>query len=158
LRTLGTEEDLARTLLNSLNDDQKKAAIIGDKAPRDILTSAERKVTPLEDKGVAYGDLNSDQKKQLQKLIDEYVTRHRPDVAADDWGKIKDAGLNTIKFAWSGAMEVGAPHYYRVQGPTFLVEWANTQNGANHPHAVWRDFNGDFGADILAKHLAEEHK
>jgi len=55
-------------------------------------------------------------------------------------------------------MEVGAPHYYRVQGPTFLVEWANTQNGANHPHAVWRDFNGDFGADILAKHLAEEHK
>jgi hypothetical protein len=73
--------------------------------------------------------------------------------------RIRSAGLDTIRFAWIGATArvPRAAHYYRIQGPTFLIEYDNTQNGANHQHIVWRDFNGDFGADLLAQHYALSH-
>ncbi|NNE93469.1 MAG: DUF3500 domain-containing protein [Verrucomicrobiales bacterium] len=156
LRVLAAEEDVARKLIKSLDDAQKKEAIIMDKAPRDILTSAERKVAPLEGGGLAYGKLNDEQKKLLGRLIGVYVKRLRPDVAKDELATI-DAELDKVVFAWAGGFEKNEPHYYRVQGPTFLLEYANTQNGANHVHAVWRDFDGDFGEDVLAKHYAEFH-
>jgi hypothetical protein len=67
------------------------------------------------------------------------------------------AGWDKVHFAWAGGLEKGQGHYYRIQGPTFLVEYDNTQNNANHIHTAWRDFNGDFGRDVLAEHLAREH-
>lgn len=66
--------------------------------------------------------------------------------------------MGKIVFAWMGGTEKGDPHYYRVQGPTFLLEYANTQNDANHVHAVWRDFDGDFGRDLLREHYQAHHK
>jgi len=66
---------------------------------------------------------------------------------------IHKAGLDTIRMAWLGPTEKGAKHYYRVQGPTFLIEYDNTQNNGNHIHSVWRDFSGDFGRDLLREHL-----
>ncbi|MEX2467161.1 MAG: DUF3500 domain-containing protein, partial [Gemmatimonadota bacterium] len=57
-----------------------------------------------------------------------------------------------------GLIEVYASHYYRVQGPTFLIEYDNTQNGANHIHSVWREFEGDFGRDLLRDHIREVHQ
>ena len=91
----------------------------------------------------------------LMRLIQTYVQRTRPDVAEVDLAKIKKAGVEKIYFAWAGSAEPGQAHYYRVQGPTFLMEYDNTQNDANHIHAVWRDFNGDFGEDLLQKHYRE---
>lgn len=157
LRTLGKEEDLGRELLLALNERQQQKAIIADEAPGDILTEVISKVGPLEDKGIQFTELNGKQQKQLETLIDVYVSRNRPQLAKADWKKIRNAGLNNVRFAWAGASEKGAPHYYRVQGPTFVMEWANVQNGANHPHCVWRDFGSDFGADLMRKHLKEEH-
>jgi hypothetical protein len=157
LRTLGREEDLGRELLTSLNADQMKKAVIEGAAPEDVLTPIVAKVEPLADAGILYTELNDDQKVQLVKLIDIYVSRNRPELAEADWKKIRDAGINNVRFAWAGSAEKGAPHYYRAQGPTFIMEWVNVQNGANHPHSVWRDFDNDFGADLLRKHLAEEH-
>jgi hypothetical protein len=75
------------------------------------------------------------------------------DLAAERMSRIKAAGMNNIRFAWLGDTEQGKKHYYRVQGPTFLIEYDNTQNDANHIHSVWRDFNGDFGRDVLREHL-----
>jgi hypothetical protein len=75
------------------------------------------------------------------------------DIAADRMGRLRKAGLEKIAFAWAGPAERGQKHYYRVQGPTFLVEYDNTQNDANHIHSVWRDFNGDFGRDLLREHV-----
>lgn len=158
LRVLAAEEDLARKLVKSLNEKQRKAAIYNAKPPRDILTRAERKVKPLENKGVGYADLSKGQQANLMQLIREYIECHRPELASADLAKIEAAGHNNIRFAWAGGLESGQGHYYRVQGPTFLLEYANTQGKANHIHAVWRDFNGDFGEDILAKHFAESHK
>jgi hypothetical protein len=68
---------------------------------------------------------------------------------------VRKAGLDRITFAWAGALERGKPHYYRVQGPTFLIEYDNTQNDGNHIHSVWRDFDGDFGRDLLREHVRE---
>lgn len=158
LRVLAAEEDVARSLAKSLSDAQKKEAVIMDKAPRDILTAAEQKVAPLEGGGLPYDKLDEEQKTKLHKLIDVYVRRLREAVANDEWADIKKAGLENIVFAWAGGYEKNEPHYYRVQGPTFLLEYANTQNGANHVHAVWRDFDGDFGEDLLRKHYAEFHR
>ena len=157
LRTLGDEEDLARELVTSLAPDQRSKAIIGSEAPADVLTAAKQKVEPLDDGGISHADLTSAQKKQLEEVINQYVSRSRPIVAQDDWKKIREAGMDKVRFAWAGPVEKGAPHYYRVQGPTFVMEWANTQNGGNHPHCVWREFENDFGAGLLGSHLEESH-
>ena len=68
--------------------------------------------------------------------------------------RLYEAGIDKIAFAWAGGVESGEPHYYRVQGPTFLIEYDNTQNNANHIHSVWREFNGDFGRDLLREHVS----
>lgn len=159
LRVLGAEEDLGRALAKSLTDEQKKTAIVlKNKAPKDILTSAEKEVDPLKPDGLPQSAMTAEQKKMLTALINEYVQTHRRALAAQDLKKITAAGIEKVTFAWAGEMEVGKAHYYRVQGPTFLLEYDNIQNGANHPHAVWRDFDGDFGRDLLREHHAEAHK
>jgi len=79
-----------------------------------------------------------------------------PDLAADRMDRMKKAGLDNIAFAWAGETAKGKKHYYRIQGPTFLVEYDNTQNDGNHIHSVWRDFNGDFGRDLLRDHLKSQ--
>ncbi|MBI5775696.1 MAG: DUF3500 domain-containing protein [Verrucomicrobia bacterium] len=157
LRVLGTEENLGRQLVKSLDAEQRKQAIYTATAPKDILTAAERKVKPLGTEGVAAAKLTKEQQTLLTRLIREYINRVRSEFAAADWQKIEQAGLDKILFAWAGGTEPGQGHYYRVQGPTFLLEYDNTQNDANHVHAVWRDFANDFGEDILKKHYTEAH-
>ena len=157
LIALEVEEFAARELRNSLSAEQVKNAVIADKAPRDILTSALPEVKTLENTGITYGDLNKGQQAQLTKLIQEYINRHRAVVAKEDWAKIEKSGLDKVRFSWAGSTKAFEPHYYRIQGPTFLMEYANTQNGSNHIHATWRDFNGDFGRDVLREHVKKSH-
>ncbi len=157
LQVLAAEENIARELVNSLDKDQIKKAIFSDEAPRDILTAAETEVTPLGKEGVLAGELSDGQQATLQQLIETYVRRARPSIADDDLKKIEESGFENIRFAWAGGIKKGEGHYYRVQGSTFLLEYANTQNDANHVHAVWRDFKGDFGVDLLGQHFKKEH-
>jgi len=154
-RVLGQEEELGRSLIKSLADDQKKKAIILTEAPKDIFNVPGRNDTKPE--GIAWSDLNAAQRDALMKLIQEYVGRHRPDVAAEDVEKLKKAGVEKIYFAWAGGLDRGQPHYYRVQGGNFVLEYDNVQNGANHVHSVWRDFDHDFGADLLGEHHKAAH-
>jgi hypothetical protein len=152
LRVLGAEEDLARQLVKSLDAGLLKTALIGTNAPREIITSNDRKVKNLEPLGVAMSALTQPQKELLISVIKEYVFRYRNEIAESDIKRIKDAGDDQIHFAWAGGLDLGQPHYYRVQGPTFLMEYDNTQNNANHVHAVWRDLQHDFGGDLLREH------
>jgi hypothetical protein len=156
-RALKEEEDLARAFVLSLNDKQREIAIIEDIAPKDVYTSANVEVSPLSPNGIKISQLEKAQRKGVEKIIDEYLGNMPADVASDRWEKLKTAGLDNISFAWAGSTDVGEPHYYRVQGPTFLIEYDNVQNKANHIHAVWRDFDGDFGRDILREHHAHSH-
>ena len=153
LRILGAEEDGARALVESLDASQREKAIFKKEAPGDIITMANVKIDPLAPEGIPMSALNANQRALLTKLIDVYTGYMAADIAADRVARLKKAGEDKIVFAWAGPVERGKKHYYRVQGPTFLIEYDNTQNDANHIHSVWRDFNGDFGQDLLRDHV-----
>ncbi|MFM1768030.1 MAG: hypothetical protein RJA22_559 [Verrucomicrobiota bacterium] len=155
LRVLAGEEDAGRRLVQALTAEQRKVAVFSTNAPKEIFSEAKRRAVPLEPAGVAAAQLEPAQRQLLMALVREYVLRTRPDVAEQDLRKIQEAGWDKVTFAWAGGMEKGQGHYYRVQGPTFLLEYDNTQNDNNHIHAVWRDFNGDYGEDLLRRHHAE---
>ena len=157
LRPLAREEDAARALVTALNADQRGSAILGDVVPRDIVTGAELEIAPLSPVGIRADELDDLQRGLLMELIDAYVSHMTDDVAMQRMERLRRAGLDAITFAWAGSMERREPHYYRVQGPTFLIEYDNTQNDANHIHSVWRDFDGDFGQDLLRDHMREAH-
>jgi hypothetical protein len=151
LRALATEEDLGFALLGSLGVTQRQAAIIDPKSPNDILTTNTREAAIQQDRGVSYAQLTGVQQAALLKLIEEHAGAQTDPIARDRLARAKSA-LNTVKFAWMGGTEKGQGHYYRVQGSSFLIEFDNTQNNANHIHQVWRDFKGDWGRDLLAEH------
>ena len=160
LEVLAEEQILARELAQSFDADQSKMAILPGKAPADIITkqerTAERKIfTPP--KGIPFNKLNKDQQQKLSTIIDSYILKYRPEILDEINGRKKIFGNTNLHFAWAGSLKDGKGHYYRIQGSDFLFEYDNTQNGANHIHAVWRDFDGDFGRDILKEHHKEKH-
>ena len=160
-RVLAAEEDLARKLVNSLDEKQKAKAILSDKPPRDILSGQKRKVdrgklAPGE--GVAYEQLTPQQQALMLKLINEYAIKYRPQIIEGIDQIKKFTNGKGMVFAWAGSTKPAEGHYYRIQSKTFLFEYACTQNGANHVHAAWRDFDGDFGEDLLRKHFEQAHK
>ena len=157
LRVLAEEEDAARALLVALSADQQKQAIINAVAPTDIVTMNKNDITPLPEQGVTFASLQPSQQALLTRLIEVYTSTMAADIAAERLANLKAAGLDKVRFAWAGEIDRGKKHYYRIQGPTFLVEYDNTQNNGNHIHSVWRDFNGDFGRDLLREHLKEAH-
>lgn len=152
-RVLGAEEDAARALVDLLDAGQRAVAIVQPDAPSDILTMVAPQVTPLAPPGLKITALTKAQRDALMRLIDVYVGTMAPDIAAERMARVRKAGLDNITFAWAGSTEKGQKHYYRVQGPSFLIEYDNTQNNGNHIHSVWRDFNGDFGRDLLREHI-----
>lgn len=158
-RTLPEEEDLARALVRSLPADQKRIAIVSQTAFPDILTDCFRVANAFAPpRGLPWGQMQGEQREQLARLIRVYVERTNDELSRPYWRKLEQAGLETITFAWAGAEEPGQGHYYAIKGPTFLIEYDNTQNGANHIHSVLRDISGDWGEDVLAAHYAESHR
>jgi hypothetical protein len=158
LRILAKEEDLARELLAALDAGQKRATIVSPKAPPDILTR-ELPIAELDAaEGLAAGSMASQPRQILGRLIDVYVDRLPHELAAVELQKLHEAGLDAIHFAWAGPQNPGEPHYYRLHGPFFLVEYDNTQNNANHIHTVWRHFKDDFGEDLLHSHYQKQHR
>lgn len=155
-RILAAEEELGRSLLKSLNDEQRKQAVLPIEVPKEILNDPTR-AEPTKPEGLSHSQMNPEQRALLSKLVKEYLDRHRPDVASIEWDRIEKAGLDKVFFAWAGGPDRGQPHYYRVQGTSFVLEYDNTQNDANHVHAVWRDFAHDFGLDLLKAHYEQSH-
>ena len=153
LRILAHEEDPARALVTALDASQRAKAIIANVALNDIVTNNKVEVSPLSPVGISMADLTASQKPLLMQVVDAYTSAMASDIAADRTGRLTKAGVEKITFAWAGDIERGKKHYYRVQGPTFLIEFDNTQNDGNHIHSVWRDFAGDFGRDLLREHL-----
>lgn len=152
LSPLRREEELGRALVVSLTDEQRAKAVLSATAPPDILTGADREAAIQEDLGIAFRELTALQQGMLISIIQEHASVQRIDVSFARLEDIRKLGLDDIKFAWMGGLDKAQGHYYRVQGPTFLIEYDNTQNDANHIHAVWRDFKGDFGVDALKGH------
>src|SRR5262249_39654316 len=127
-------------------------------AYKDILTMASRKAAiEGQPSGLPFAKLTAKQKDILNELIGEYAGNF-PQPLADARIEQYHKSQNTLFFAWAGGIEKGQPHYYRVQTPAFLIEYDDTQNDANHIHSVWRDFEGDFGLDLLGEHYRASHK
>ena len=157
-RVLTGEEALARSLLGNMTPTERGAAIVADRAPADILTeNSVRADAGSVPRGVRHGDLQSLPQAELERLIRHYIERMRPEVADWQWERIVADGLGDVTFAWAGAQEPGRGHYYAVHGPRFVIEYDNTQNGANHIHTVWRDLDNDWGEDLLAAHVVASH-
>ncbi len=160
LRTLPTTEDAGRALLLALDPDRRAVAVVDGEVPDDILTRRDPVADPSRiGRGLPYSDMTSSQQDLLTGLIREYLGRVTPEVGDAAWLQVVDAGLAQVRFTWSGSDQPGPgiPHYYAVAGPTFLLEYDNTQNGANHIHSVWRDLRNDWGEDLLAAHYAAHH-
>lgn len=156
LRILAAEEDEARALLGMLTPAQRKEAVFESRTFGEIVTGNAAKVDPKSDSlrpvGTAAAQMDEKQRAQLWKLIELYANSFEPALAAARLVRAKEGGIEAIRFGWAGSTERGRPHYYRVQGPQFLIEYDCTQNDGNHIHTVWRDFNGDFGRDLLKQH------
>jgi hypothetical protein len=151
---LKDEKVLAVKLLNSFSDEQRKTVVIASEAPGDIITRIDRKAMINEPAGITYAQMNDVQKKNFIALIELYVHRYKKSFAENMLKEIKDAGYDNLRFAWAGDTQTGTghPHYYRIVGPTLIIEYDNTQNNANHVHTVVRDLLHDYGGDALLEH------
>jgi len=156
LRVLAAEEDLGRALFISLSGEQRRRAVLSASAPSDIVTEASRRVALARFEGLPARDMTDDQRAALLRLLAVYAENFAPDLAHAHLARIRGAGLERLHFAWAGSAEPGQSHYYRVHGPTHLVEYDN--RGGNHIHTVFRDLDHDFGDGLLARHLREHHR
>lgn len=156
LRLLAAEEDLAFELLNMLDARQRARATIGTQTTGDIHTRNDPAVGPMALAGLPATEMTAAQQRQLRRLLELYAGRMAADAARRQLERIENAGFGQLHFGWAGAHRRGEPHYYRIHGPTVLVEYDNTQNNANHVHTVWRDLENDFGGDLLRKHYARQ--
>lgn len=149
MEILKAEEEIAFALVNGLSKQQRETAVIAEKCPAEIRNAGDPHPPQTAPEGIAWTELKSEQQATLKKLIDTYVSTMPKDVAAKRFADLEAAGWDGIHFAWAGGFKDGVPHYYRVQGKTFLIEFVNAQpdvsgNPANHIHCVWRDMRGDF--------------
>ncbi len=157
LRILGKSQDIALELMNSLDAGQQSRAVIYDEAPADIITFNSSKASLPKEEGLPATALSGTQREMLMALASEYVTRIRSDLAEDKLNALRQGGLEKIHLAWGGPVDRTQPHYYRLHGGDFVVEYDNRQNGANHIHSVLRDVENDFAADVLRDHLLLYH-
>ncbi len=157
-RILAQEEDMGYQLLQSLSAEQRAAAMIPGAAPVDIILTPGRAADLGAPYGVKYAAMNEAQRTLLLRLIEEYVENLQHDMAEPQMARIREKGLDAIAFAWAGADQPGKGHYYRIHGPTFVIEFDNTQNDANHIHTVWHDLERDFGTDLLKEHYEHDHR
>ncbi|HET6520114.1 MAG TPA: DUF3500 domain-containing protein, partial [Geminicoccaceae bacterium] len=158
LRVLAEETDLAWALLRNLDDAERARAVIADRSMGDIITGPGRedalRGTPA---GLPFAAMNEARREAAMRLVGLYAGRLRAPVAEAELARIRDAGIERLHFAWAGPLEPGRPYYYRVHGPTMVIEFDNTQNDANHIHTVWHDLTRGFGADLLRAHYAHGH-
>ncbi|MFC5268586.1 DUF3500 domain-containing protein [Kribbella qitaiheensis] len=154
-RFLAAEQDLGFQLLHALEPGQLELALVSAEAPHDMLTRHDPVADPaLLHRGLPYGELNAEHRQIFSLLIGQYIGRAAGPIGLQTWQDITQQGIERLTFAWAGATEPGAGHYYSIAGPTFLAEYDNTQDDANHIHSVWRDFRNDWGTDLLAAHYA----
>ena len=148
IRVLGVEEDLARQILKSANPDQLKVMWIDKAAPDDLRGGGVAQPEKTPPVGLKASDMTADQKALLAQIMTEYLKNMPADIEQARRGEVNAAGVDNIYFAWWGDQDRNQRHYYRIQGPTFIIEYNNTQNDANHVHSMWRQLAGDFNIPI----------
>ena len=149
-RLLAAEEDLARAWLDDLDPAQRRVAVFDSRPFGDIVSRNAARVNPLAPVGLAFADMNAAQQAQALKLITAFAEHLQPELAEARIARVRAGRLESIRIGWAGSVTRAEPHYFRLQGSNFLIEFDNS--GGNHIHSVWRDFEGDWGRDVLADH------
>src|SRR5215813_11660143 len=158
LRALAAEQDLGRALIQSLSDAQKSRAVIATHSLGDIVSGPGRAESLAAPAGLPVADMTGDQRTQAIRLVEEYARNMRGELAEQELARMRQADPVLIHFAWAGPIVPGEAHYYRLHGPTLLIEYDNSQNNANHIHSVWHDPRRDFGLDLLKAHYDHGHR
>ena len=158
LRVLKAEHDLAFGLINGLSDTQRDAAVIADRSLGNIVTGPGREQSLRQPEGLDLAGMDETHRALTLKLVETYLGNMRADLAGLHLDRMREAGIDRLHFAWAGSLEPSRPHYYRLHGPTLVVEYDNTQNGANHVHSVWHDPLNGFGEDMLRAHHERDHR
>ena len=162
-RVLGAEDDKGLSLMSSLSPEQQKKAMLSADAPADVITGPGRDKALQKFEGLAFSDLNAVQKALLVALVEEYVHNYRHDLAHQQMDRISRSGWEKVYFGWAGPIGPSAPYYYRIHGPTLLIEFDNNHPPGrndglvNHVHSVFRDPQNDYGEDLLKKHYEQSH-
>ena len=149
LKAMDREEWAARELVTALPDPLRAAAIFQANTLTNHVTGNQALVAPLAPVGVAASDLPADGQALVNEIIFTYLYTLPEVIAQPKLAAIAQAGFESIRFGWAGSLEPRRPHYYRLQGPTFLLEHDNSRGGGTHIHSVWRDFGDDFGQGYL---------
>jgi hypothetical protein len=162
LQVLKYETELGRELAQSFNEEQRTVGFgkIPDfltETVGGLVTGNQRRIERGNPRGLPASAMTHPQRELLMRLVREHIGRIRKELADQDLARIDRAGVENIHFIWAGGLAPGEPHHYLIQGPTFLVEYDNTQDGANHVHCVYRDFDNDFG-DGLLEHYRQHHR
>jgi len=131
--------------------------VIAADSPGDIVSGPGRADSLKAPAGVPLGELGAQPRGLALRLVETYARNMRSDVADEELRRMRDAGTDTVRFAWAGPIDPRRPHYYRLHGPTLLIEYDNSQNNANHIHSVWHDPRNDFGVDLLRAHYQSGH-
>jgi len=152
LRVLGAAEDDGRSLINSLSEAGRRQAVIRARAFSDILTGPGRELSLRKRSGLSLAEMKSSNVNLAMQIVERFITTMNPMVAQRERAAIRSAGIEEIHFAWAGRFEPRQPHYYRLHGPKFVIEYDNTQNDANHIHSVWHNPTLEFGGDRLRHH------
>lgn len=156
-RLLGAQEDAAFSLVRSLAGPLRAQALIADRSLGDIVSGPGREASLQRFEGVPLSRLNDAQRMGVARILELYVETMREDVAAAAMTRVREGRLEQLHFAWAGSLAPGRPHYFRIHGPAALLEYDNTQNGANHVHSVWIDPQCMFGRDLLRAHYQGAH-
>jgi hypothetical protein len=157
LRVLAEEQDLAFALARGVDASLRGRLVIAAESPGDIVSGPGRADSLKTPAGVALGELAAEPRALALRLIETYARNMRSELADEELGRMRAAGSEHVRFAWAGPIDPKQPHYYRLHGPTLLIEYDNSQNRANHVHSVWHDPRNDFGADLLRAHYERSH-
>jgi hypothetical protein len=160
-RVLSKEEDFGLKLIKELSPAQQKKATMSTEVPGDVITAAESGKRLVDYWGIKGAELTQRQQETLKSIIREFVFNLEYEKAVKEYDKIQKAGIQNVYFGWIGTYEEKEPHYYVLNGPTFLIEFDNNggpRRVANHIHAIWREKGNEYGDDLLKKHYLAEHQ
>jgi hypothetical protein len=148
-RAMRREEDAAREIVLSVDGRLRRRVVFSSESLTDHVTQNDVRVKPLDPVGVLTRDLPSAAQRRVLEIVRTYLANHPLATAREALKRVERAGITRIRFGWAGSLRPGRPHYYRLQGPSFVLEFDNSRNSGTHIHSVWRDFERDFGRHLL---------
>ena len=157
LEILRRERGLGFELLHALGDEERETTVIAARSMGDIVTGPGREQALKEPQGLALGAMDDAHRAMAMALVETFISHLRAGLMDREIARIREHGIERIHFAWAGSHELGSPHYYRLHGPSLVIEYDNTQNDANHVHTVWHDPTDSFGRDLLKAHYDHGH-